>query len=187
MGKLIIEKTPFEGVYVIGTDAFHDDRGAFARWFCDKELSELLGQQKIVNVNYSKTVNKGSIRGMHFQYSPYTETKLIRCIRGKILDVIVDVRKGSPTFLKHYSAELSEDNMKMLYVPQGFAHGFQSLEDNSEIMYLVTNYYSSESESGLNPLDPKLGIVWPLPVANMSAKDRGRPYLNEAFDGLVIR
>lgn len=184
MGKLTVNPTPFTGVYTIDTDAFHDHRGAFARWFDDKELEDILGDQHIVNVNYSRTVHKGSIRGMHFQFPPDTETKLVRCIRGRILDVIVDIREGSPTFLQHFSAELSEDNMRLLCVPKGFAHGFQSLEDDSEIMYLVTNYYSPENECGLNPLDPKLNIEWPLPIADMSDKDKGRAHLTDSFKGI---
>ena len=187
MGKLSIQETPLKGVYVIDTDAFRDTRGVFARWFCDRELEPILSGQKIVNVNFSRTVKKGSIRGMHFQYPPDTETKIVRCIRGCILDVIVDIRKGSPTFLQHFAVELSSEKMNMLYIPKGFAHGFQSLEDNSEIMYLVTQYYSSENESGLNALDPKLNIKWPLDVADMSDKDRNRPYLGDGFSGLQIR
>ena len=185
MGKLSIKTTPFQGVYVIETDVFYDNRGAFARWFDDRELSDIIGNQRIVNVNYSKTVHKGSIRGMHFQFPPDTETKMVRCIHGRIIDVIVDIREGSPTFLQHFSIELSEGNMKLLYVPKGFAHGFQSLEDNSEIMYLVTSYYSPENECGLNPLDPRLGIEWPLPIGDMSTKDRGRPNITESFKGIV--
>lgn len=179
MGRLIIDSTPFKGVYVIHANAFIDDRGAFARWFCSREMKDIIGNEKIVNVNFSRTLNKGSIRGMHFQYPPHTETKMVRCIRGKILDVIVDLRKRSPTFLQHYSAELSAENMDMLYVPKGFAHGFQALEDNSEIMYLVTEFYSPEYESGLNPFDERLGIKWPLPVADMSEKDRNRMKIDD--------
>ena len=186
MNKLTINPTSISDVYVIETDVFHDNRGAFARWFDDRELKEIIGNQQIVNVNYSKTVHKGSIRGMHFQFPPDTETKIVRCIHGKIVDTVVDIRRGSPTFLEHYSVELSEENMRMLYIPKGFAHGFQSLEDNSEIMYLVTNYYSPENESGLNPLDPKLGIEWPLPVADMSIKDKERPYLVDSFKGISL-
>ena len=184
MSKLTITPTPFKVVYVIDTSAFIDDRGAFARWFCANEMKDIIGDQKIVNVNFSRTVNKGSIRGMHFQFPPHTETKMVRCIRGKILDVIVDIREGSPTFLKHFAVELSADNMSLLYIPKGFAHGFQSLEDNSEIMYLVTEFYSAEMESGLNALDPALGIEWPLPIANMSDKDKNRPFITPDFKGI---
>ena len=135
MGKLSIHETPIKGAYVIDTDAFRDNRGVFARWFCDREMESILSGQKIVNVNFSRTKKKGTIRGMHFQYPPDTETKIVRCIRGRVLDVIVDIRKDSPTFLKHFAVELSSEQMNMLYIPKGFAHGFQSLEENSEIMY----------------------------------------------------
>lgn len=184
MSKLTVNLTPFDGVYVVKTAVFHDNRGAFARWFDDKELNDIMGHQSIVNVNYSKTTRKGSIRGMHFQYPPDTETKIVRCIHGKIVDKIVDIRAGSPTFLHHFSIELSDENMDMLYIPKGFAHGFQSLEDDVEIMYLVTNYYSPENESGLNPLDPSLNIKWPLPIADISEKDKNRPYINKTFKGI---
>lgn len=186
MGKLIVNPTSFSGVYVVDTNVFKDHRGAFARWFDDKELGAVLHGQQIVNVNYSKTVHKGSIRGMHFQFPPDSETKLVRCIHGKILDVIVDIRKGSPTFLQHYCLELSEENMKLLVVPMGFAHGFQSLEDNSEIMYLVTNYYSPRNEGGLNPLDPILDINWPLNIADISDKDQNRALISNSFTGFVF-
>lgn len=184
MGKLNITKTELEGVFVIETDAFRDNRGIFARWFCSNELKGILGDQQIVNVNFSRTTKKGSIRGMHFQYPPCTETKMVRCIRGRILDVAVDIRKDSPTFLKHFSVELSADKMRMLYIPKGFAHGFQSLEDDSEIMYLVTEYYSAENESGLNPLDERLGIKWPLPIADISEKDCNRKAIKVSFNGI---
>ena len=186
MTKLTINSTPFAGVYIVDTDAFLDNRGAFARWFDSKELEEIMGHQQIVNVNYSKTTHKGSIRGMHYQNPPFTESKLVRCIHGRIIDTIVDIRINSSTFLEHYSIELSDDNMKMLYVPKGFAHGFQSLEDGVELMYLVTNFYSPESESGLNPLDPSLSIKWPLPITEMSDKDKKRPFLDENFKGIKI-
>ncbi len=184
MNRLTINSTPFEGVFTIDTDVFHDNRGAFARWFDDRELKKILNGQAIVNVNYSKTTHAGSVRGMHFQFPPDTETKIVRCIHGKIIDTIVDIRENSPTFLRHFSVELSEENMVMLYIPKGFAHGFQSLMDNSEIMYLVTNYYSPENESGLNPLDPKLNIKWPLPIADISIKDKERPLLDCSFRGI---
>lgn len=184
MGKLSIHETPISGVYVINTDAFRDNRGVFARWFCDREMESIFSGQKIVNVNFSRTVKKGSIRGMHFQHPPDTETKIVRCIRGRVLDVIVDIRKGSPTFLKHFAVELSSEQMNMLYIPKGFAHGFQSLEENSEIMYLVTQYYSSDNECGLNAFDPTLDIKWPLEVADMSNKDRNWSNISDDFLGI---
>lgn len=186
MGKLTITKTPIEGLYVVETDAFVDHRGAFARWFCEAELAEIIGNHHIKNVNFSRTVKKGSIRGMHFQKLPKAEMKLVRCIRGRILDVVVDIRKGSPTFLQYYSVELSAENMKLFVIPEGFAHGFQSLEGNSEIMYLVTEFYSPESEAGLRFSDPAFGIEWPLEVADISAKDATHPLVCDKFEGLDV-
>lgn len=184
MGKLTISETPLKGLYIVETNAFVDYRGAFARWFCEEELAEVLGKRHIKNVNFSRTVKKGSIRGMHFQKPPHAEMKLVRCIRGRIQDVVVDIRAGSPTFLQHYSVELSAENMKMFAVPEGFAHGFQSLEDDSEIMYLVTEFYAPESEAGLRFSDPALNIEWPLPVTDISAKDAAHPLVDESFVGL---
>ena len=184
MGKLQINSTPFEGLYVIDTSAFIDHRGAFARWFCEDELAEVIGNRHIKNVNFSRTVKKGSVRGMHFQRPPKSEMKLIRCINGRILDVVIDIRLGSPTYLRHFSVELSAENMKMIVVPEGFAHGFQSLEDNSEIMYLVTEFYSPECEGGLRYNDPELKINWPLNVADISDKDAGHKLIDGTFKGL---
>ena len=186
MGKLTIIETPLKGLYIVETNAFIDHRGAFARWFCEEELADVLGKRHIKNVNFSRTVKKGSIRGMHFQKPPHAEMKLVRCIRGRILDVVVDIRAGSPTFLQHYSVELSAENMKLFAVPEGFAHGFQSLEDDSEIMYLVTEFYSPESEAGLRFSDPALKIEWPLPVTDISAKDVAHPLVNDEFKGLDV-
>ncbi len=186
MGKLTISETPLKGLYIVETNAFIDPRGAFARWFCEEELAALLGKRHIKNVNFSRTVKKGSIRGMHFQKPPHAEMKLVQCIRGRILDVVVDIRAGSPTFLQHYSVALSAENMKMFAVPEGFAHGFQSLEDDSEIMYLVTEFYSPESEAGLRFSDPALKIEWPLLVTDISAKDAGHPLVDDNFVGLDV-
>lgn len=186
MGKLTIIETPLKGLYIIETNAFIDHRGAFARWFCEEELAEVLGNRHIKNVNFSRTAKKGSIRGMHFQKPPRAEMKLVRCIRGRILDVVVDIRSGSPTFLQYYSVELSSENMKMFAVPEGFAHGFQSLEDDSEIMYLVTEFYSPESEAGLQFSDPALKIEWPLSITDISAKDGKHPLVNDDFVGLDV-
>jgi len=186
MGKLTITETPLKGLYIIETNAFIDHRGAFARWFCEEELAEILGKRHIKNVNFSRTVKKGSIRGMHFQKPPHAEMKLVRCIRGRILDVVVDIRTGSPTFLQHYAVELSAENMKMFAVPEGFAHGFQSLEDESEIMYLVTEFYSPESEAGLRFSDSTLKIEWPLAVTDISEKDGKHPLVDGVFTGLDV-
>ncbi len=186
MGKLNILKTPLADLYVVETDPFVDHRGAFARWFCEAELVEVIGQRHIKNVNFSRTTKAGSIRGMHYQLPPHAEMKMVRCIRGKILDVVVDIRKDSPTFLQHYGVELSAENMKLFVIPEGFAHGFQSLEDDCEIMYLVTEFYSPESEGGLRYNDPDLHISWPLPVSDISEKDGKHPLISQGFSGLKM-
>lgn len=186
MGKLTILETPLKDLYVVETDPFVDHRGAFARWFCEAELAEIIGSRRIKNVNFSRTTKAGSIRGMHFQRPPHAEMKMVRCIRGKILDVVVDIRKDSPTFLQHYGVELSAENMKLFVIPEGFAHGFQSLEDDCEIMYLVTEFYSPESEGGLRFNDPALGISWPLAVSDISEKDGKHPLITPEFLGLNV-
>ena len=186
MGKLTIHKTPLAGLYIIETNAFIDHRGAFARWFCEDELKEIIGKRHIKNVNFSRTAKKGSIRGMHFQKPPKAEMKMVRCIKGRILDVVVDIRRDSPTYLQHFGVELSAENMKLFVIPEGFAHGFQSLEDDCEIMYLVTEFYAPEAEAGLRYSDPALKIEWPLPVADISAKDSAHPLITDEFEAVDV-
>jgi dTDP-4-dehydrorhamnose 3,5-epimerase len=173
------EETPLQGCYVIRTTPFTDQRGVFARFFCERELAQVIEDRKIVNVNFSRTLKKGSIRGMHFQHFPDAEMKFVRCIRGRVFDVAVDLRKESPTYLHWYGVELSAENMNMLAIPEGFAHGFQALEDNVEIMYLVTAFYSPSCEGGLNHADPQIDIRWPLPITDVSEKDLHHPYIRD--------
>lgn len=179
-----IEKLKLSNAAVVDVEPFVDNRGVFARFFCEKELSEIVGDRRFVNANFSRTLKEGSIRGLHFQYPPKAEMKLVRCIHGAVYDVIVDIRKDSPTYLKWYGVELSAENMRMLCVPEGFAHGFQVLEENSELMYLVSNFYSPDFEGGLNYADPILGIQWPCNVTDVSDKDRRNPYVSNGFDGI---
>lgn len=174
------------GAAVVLPDPFIDHRGVFARFFCQKELAGIIGGRKIVNVNFSRSVQKGAIRGLHFQRPPKAEMKLVRCIRGAVFDVFVDLRKGSPTFLKWFGTELSAENMKMLCVPEGFAHGFQVLEDNSEILYLVTEFYSPNYEGSIHHSDPRIGIEWPLSVTDISEKDQAAPMIDPGFEGLML-
>lgn len=183
---MIIEKIPLDGAAVIDSEPFIDHRGAFARFFCEEELGEIIGERRIVNVNFSRTNQKGAIRGLHFQYPPKAEMKLVRCIRGAVYDVIVDIRRDSPTYLQWFGIELSGENMKMLCVPEGFAHGFQVLEDFSEMLYLHTEFYSREHEGGLRYSDPLLVIEWPLEATDISERDRYHPLLSEGFQGVVI-
>jgi len=173
------EETPLKGCYVIRATPFIDHRGVFARFFCERELKQVIGDRRIANVNFSRTVRKGSIRGMHFQRAPDAEMKFVRCINGSVFDVAVDLRKGSPTYLQWHGVKLSAENMDMLAVPEGFAHGFQALEDDVEIVYLVTSFYSPQCEDGLNHADPQIGIRWPLPITDVSEKDLHYPYLHD--------
>ncbi|MFX1590950.1 MAG: dTDP-4-dehydrorhamnose 3,5-epimerase family protein [Promethearchaeota archaeon] len=142
--------------------------------------------KEIVQINNSVTKLKGSVRGMHFQYPPKAEIKIIKCIKGKVFDVAVDIRKNSTTFLEWHGEVLTEDNFIMLYIPQGFAHGFQTLEDNTELLYLHTEFYSPEFEGGLLYNDPILNITWPLDVADISQRDMKHPLLTDEFKGVEV-
>jgi len=184
---MILHGLPLQNSFLVDTQPHKDNRGVFARFFCEKELKMILGNRRIVNVNYSKTLFKGSIRGLHFQYPDKAEMKFVRCIEGKVYDVFVDIRKDSSTFLMWHAEELSEDNMKMLIIPEGFAHGFQTLTDNCRMIYLHTEYYSPDHESGLNPLDPMINIKWPLEIKEISTRDRKFPYIScIKFEGIKL-
>jgi dTDP-4-dehydrorhamnose 3,5-epimerase len=181
-----IEPTKFSGAYIINTSPFIDIRGKFARFFCQQELSTVLGKREILNINFSSTEKKGTMRGLHYQRPPGAEMKLARCIRGSVFDVIVDVRKNSPTFLQWFGTELSAENMKMILIPEGFAHGFQSLENSVEMLYLHTAFYSQECEDALNCKDPTLNIAWPLEMTEISEKDNNHPFINSDFMGVKL-
>ena len=180
------QKTEFPGVFILDNDIFQDNRGSFTRLFCRNELSEIIGSRQIVQVNRSITPEKGNVRGMHFQLPPHAEMKLVRCTQGKIFDVIVDLRAGSPTFLKWLGTDLSKENDRLLVVPEGFAHGFQVLEPNSELMYLVTSFYNPSAERGIRFDDPRINICWPLPPTGLSGKDMTHPYIDPDYSGMVL-
>lgn len=168
-------ETPLQGAYLIDLEKREDDRGFFARFYCAKEFAIHKLQTMFVQVNNSLSVNKGTLRGMHYQLSPKAETKLVRAVKGCIYDVILDLRLDSPTYGQSFGAELSAENRRMMYVPEGFAHGFYSLEDNTEILYLVSEYYAPELERGIRWNDSKFNIAWPgLPVV-VSQKDESHP------------
>ena len=167
-----IEPTKISGVTIIVSEPFIDERGFFNRIFCQKELEAIQPDIVIAQANHSMTKKKGTIRGIHFQYPPYAEMKIIRCIKGSIFDVAVDLQNDSPTFLQWHGEVLSAENMKALVIPKGCAHGFQSLEDDVEMIYMSTTPYSKEREGGIKCDDPRVGIQWPLPVTIISEKDR---------------
>jgi dTDP-4-dehydrorhamnose 3,5-epimerase len=179
-------KTPLKGLYVIKLDPFKDERGLFARTFCKEEFKKINHSKEFVQFNYSLTISKGSIRGLHYQVPPSSEIKLIRCIRGKVFDVTVDIRKNSPTFLDYFGVELSEDNMKMIYVPECFAHGFQTLEPNSQLVYHHSNYFNPADERGIRYDDPLIDIKWPMTPSSMSEKDKNYDFLDSQFAGIKL-
>jgi dTDP-4-dehydrorhamnose 3,5-epimerase len=164
-------ETKLKGAFIIDIERRQDDRGFFARVFCQREYQEHGLKPVIAQANIAFNKRRGTLRGMHFQFPPAAETKIVRCTRGAILDIIVDLRPESATYLEHVAVELSEDNRRALYVPERFAHGYQVLADDTETSYQVGEFYAPELESGLLYNDTRLGLTWPLPVAEISAKD----------------
>jgi dTDP-4-dehydrorhamnose 3,5-epimerase len=169
---MIFTETKLRGAYIIDLERREDTRGFFARVFCQKEFEAHGLKSSIAQANVAFNLKKATLRGMHFQYPPAAETKVVRCTRGAILDIIVDLRPESPTYLQHVSVELDEDNHRALFVPERFAHGYQALRDNTETSYQVGEFYTPNSESGLMHNDPRLALHWPLPVAVISEKDQ---------------
>jgi len=168
---MIFTETKLKGAFTIDVERREDNRGFFARAFCQREFENHGLKPVIAQANIAFNKTKGTLRGMHFQYPPAAETKLVRCTRGAILDIIVDLRPESPTYLGHIAVELSADNHRSLYVPERFAHGYQVLEDRTETSYQVGEFYTPGAEGGLLYSDSRLGLVWPLPVAEISPKD----------------
>lgn len=183
---MIFTPTTLEGSWLIELQPRKDSRGWFARAYCREEFEKAGLRTDWVQANHSYTVQQGSIRGLHFQHPPHAEIKLVRCIAGSVFDVIVDIRHNSPTFLQWFGVTLSAENQSMLYIPQGFAHGFQSLTPHSELLYQVSAYYAPQAEAGLRFDDPRLNIHWPLPLADISEKDRQHSLLSADFSGLKI-
>ena len=181
--KLNIKNTNFEGLFIIEPNIFEDNRGSFSRIFCENELSSVL-DFNIKQINHSVTSKSGTIRGLHFQYEPNSEIKMIKCVKGSVFDVVVDIRRNSETFLKVFSIELTELNNKIIFIPKGFAHGFQALEDNTELIYLHSSLYKPSNEGALNPVDRILDITWPEDISNISEKDRNHPFITDKFKGI---
>jgi len=181
-----ILSTPLAGLMVIRRRPLEDERGYFERFFCAEELRDAGLRKPIVQINRSLTRKMGTVRGMHFQYPPHAETKIISCLKGEIFDVAVDIRASSPTFLQWHGEVLSRQNRKSLLIPEGFAHGFQSLADDCELLYLHTMPYSPNAEAALNVQDPQLNIKWPRVIAEISDRDRGHPALTRDFAGVRV-
>lgn len=172
---MIFIETELAGAYIIDLERREDDRGFFARTWCQQEFEAHGLVARIVQANTSYNKLKGTLRGMHYQRAPYAETKLVRAARGAIYDVIVDLRPASPTYRRWIGVELTADNRRALFVPEGFAHGFQTLEDNTDVSYQVSAFYTPGAEGGARHNDPAFDIVWPLPVSVISEKDATWP------------
>lgn len=179
-------ETIIPGAWVIESTAFQDNRGAFSRLYCSRELEAIVGARTIAQINHSMTRGVGAVRGLHFQNPPHAEMKIVRCLRGRVFDVAVDLRQGSPAFLKWTAVELTPENRLALVIPEGCAHGFQVLEEGSEILYLHTAFYTPDAESAVRYDDPRIGINWPLAPTDLSARDLSHPHLNEEFKGMVL-
>ncbi|MGB9714863.1 MAG: dTDP-4-dehydrorhamnose 3,5-epimerase [Thermodesulfovibrionales bacterium] len=169
---MIFKETTLKGAFIIELEKRVDSRGFFARAWCRKEFEDNGLIKEMVQANVSFNKKKGTLRGMHYQITPYEEAKLVRCTRGAIYDVIIDLRPDSPTYKQWVSVELTSENYKMVYVPENFAHGFITLEDNTEVTYLVSEFYSPEFERGIRYNDPSFGIQWPIPISVISEKDK---------------
>src|SRR3990167_6523742 len=181
-----IQDTAISSLKVIQRNPLSDPRGYLERFFCKKDLNTIIQGKNIEQINHTLTKMCGTVRGLHFQIPPYAEMKLVSCLKGKIFDVAIDLRRNSPTFLSYHAEILSDDNYKTLFIPEGFAHGFQTLSDNCEVLYFHTNYYYADAECGLNALDPLLNIQWPLPVKFRSERDISHLLLTENFTGISI-
>ena len=187
MIRVIFTETKLQGAFIIDIERREDERGFFARAFCQDEFTAHGLNPTIAQANVAYNHRRGTLRGMHFQFPPAAETKLVRCPRGAILDIIVDLRPESPTYLEHVAVELNEENHRGLYVPERFAHGYQVLEDGTETSYQVGEFYTPGVEGGLMYDDPRLGLEWPLPVTVISEKDQAWPALDGAEDEIRRR
>ena len=177
---------PLAGAYIIEPKPFVDERGMFARIYCECELADIGLNTHVVQINHSRNTMPGTVRGMHFQNPPKAETKIVKCLNGAIFDVIVDIRRGSSTFLAWHGEILSANNMLAMLIPPGFAHGFQVLKPNSELIYLHMEFYSPEHESGFHYADPNIGIQWPRKVTVVSERDSSLPLIKENFKGVEL-
>jgi dTDP-4-dehydrorhamnose 3,5-epimerase len=178
--------TTIDGAYMIETAPKCDDRGSFSRLYCADAMAAILGNKKIVQINHSYTALAGAMRGLHYQQPPHAETKIVRCLHGKVWDVVVDLRKGSPSFLQYFAVELAPDFHNALLVPEGCAHGFQTLAADCELLYLHTEFYNPHAERGLQYDEQQLTIPWPLPVTDLSPRDKAHPPLPMNFEGIAL-
>ena len=183
---MILKETSINNLKIIEHDPIKDQRGFLCRLFCQNTLSHVLNGKVIKQINRTFTKNEGTVRGLHFQHSPYAETKIISCVKGKVWDVAVDLRKKSPTFMNFHAEILTEDSHKSYLIPEGFAHGFQTLTSDCEMLYFHTADYNKESEDAINAIDPMIGINWPQPITERSERDNNPPMLSNDFKGIEL-
>jgi len=184
MARFDFISTPLAGLMLLQRKAIEDQRGFLSRFYCAEEFAEAGIVKPIAQINHTLTRKEGSVRGLHFQRPPHSETKIVSCLKGEIFDVAVDLRRNSPTFLLWHGEILSAANFKSLLIPEGFAHGFQTLTGDCELIYLHTAAYHPESEGALNVADPLLNISWPVPIADLSERDRNHPFISSAYQGI---
>ena len=186
MARFEFYDTPLPGLKLVQRKPIEDARGFFARLYCADEFRAAGLNKPIAQINHTLTRRKGAVRGLHFQHAPHAETKLVSCLSGAVFDVAVDLRANSPTFLHWHGEILSAENHRNLLIPEGFAHGFQTLTEDCELLYLHTAPFHSEAEGALNVADPALAIAWPLPVSELSERDRAHPFIDIQFSGIRL-
>lgn len=185
MSRFSIRPTAISGLSVIERYPIGDERGYLERLFCTDALRSIIGERQIIQINHTLTAKAGTVRGLHFQHPPHAEMKLVTCLRGEVFDVAVDLRRDSSSFGQHHTEILSAGNHKTFSIPEGFAHGFQTLTENCELLYLHTAAYAPSAEGGLDALDPTLKIEWPLPIGERSARDEAHPRIGSDFAGIA--
>ena len=186
MSRFQIKDTPIAGLKIVERSRRSDERGFLARLFCAEELAPAGWSKPVIQINQTLTRRRDTVRGLHFQLAPHAEMKLVNCIRGKVWDVALDLRRGSQTFLKWFGTDLSAENNCALLIPEGFAHGFQALTEDCELIYFHTSAYHAESEGGIHPEDLRVSITWPQAIAELSARDRSHPMLSPDFRGISV-
>lgn len=186
MARFDFIPTALAGLVLVERKPLEDDRGFLARLWCADEFAGAGWKRPILQVNQTLTRRRGSVRGMHFQHPPHAEMKLVSCLQGEVFDVAVDLRKGSPSYLRWFGATLSASNRRSLLIPEGFAHGFQALSDNCELLYLHSATHHPDAEGAINATDPRIGILWPLPIGERSPRDQGHPLLDAGYEGMDI-
>ena len=183
-GWFDVASTPLAGLAVVQRRQRDDSRGFFGRLYCAHELSAVGFTEPVAQINHTLTLCRGTVRGLHFQYPPQADDKFVSCLRGEIFDVAVDLRRGSATFLRWHAQVLSAENRASLFIPRGFAHGFQALANDCELLYLHSKPYAADAEGALNARDPALAIAWPLPITNLSERDAQHPCIDVGFTGI---